>query len=591
MQNNRNPRAGISCYERAIGKKARKAGGIYYTPAHIITYILERTVQQVNIVENPFVRVLDPACGSGFFLLAAYDALEQKLRDNLFQLRIRYATESYTVNQGGKTIIVNGNDYWREENLHQHLLNHCLFGADNDPDAVALAIDSLMAKSPGNEVLAKIIVCDSLIKWEIESTDDTNPERVAIFSEFWEGHFDYIIGNPPYIPVTRMDSWQKKYYRAHFKCAQGRLNTFVLFLERAVEKAACKIGMIVPSRLLLNTQYGAVRQFLLHQAKLESVYEAREGVFDGAIVDTVVLILHKGEHNRSDQIVLERNREGKRVVELVNPESLMALSGKCLSFAAGRAELTVVDALERLSIPLANIADVRDGIIQGAVGPELFLGRQANSDSRCKPVLFGHMIEPYSCSWQGEYIWYDPAQLTVLESERTAGRGRGLRMRNPAIFEHAKILSRQTADHIIAAMDTKGFYYMNTLHGTTVFDPDFDPWYVLALMNSEIIRCWYAWRFAETGRSFAQVKIANLRQMPVLILQPEVRRQIAQLAVTISDNPHEESVLSQMTIDAILYFHSGLDEKAIEVMKQFLKQTKTSVRCNTRREHNASTIN
>jgi hypothetical protein len=237
--------------------------------------------------------------------------------------------------------------------------------------------------------------------------------------------------------------------------------------------------------------------------------------------------------------------------------------------------------------------DIRDGIIQGAVGADLFIGNQPQSDPRCKPVLFGHMIEPYSCRWQNEYIWYDPIALTELENSRTQGRGRGLRLRSADVFQRPKILSRQTADHIIAAMDDQGYYYMNTLHGTAITDSAFDPWYVLAVMNSALIRCWYAWRFAETGRSFAQVKIANLKSLPVLLLESEQREKIALLARQVASARKQSQdyrfLLSE--IDDILYSYSRLDKQTVQIMQEFTnKSSAPTARRRTRRETHVNTI-
>jgi hypothetical protein len=465
-----------------------------------------------------------------------------------------------------------------------------LFGADSDAAALALAADSLSAKSPGDSTPVNLMLCDSLTKWEQKKDLPAVSEQAA----FWDRQFDYTIGNPPYIPVTRMTSGQKAYYRANYQCAEGRLNTFALFVERAIEKTSKKIGLIVPSRLLLNTQYGAIRRHILSRTTLETVHEAKEGVFEDAIVDTVVLIMAKGcPGDAAGQVVIERRQQGTTIVETVDAKVLLAVSNSFISFAAGRTENLAVAALEKLSVPLGEIADIRDGIIQGAVGAELFLGDQLQLDSRCKPVLFGHMIGPYFCHNQNEYIWYDPLALTELENSRTQGRGRGLRLRSPAIFERPKILSRQTADHIIAAIDEQGYYYMNTLHGTAITDSGFDPWYVLAVMNSALIRCWYAWRFAETGRSFAQVKIANLKALPVLLLESEQKQKIAQLArqVASARKQGQDYRFLLPEIDDILYNYSRLDKQTVQIMRNFAdRSTAKPARRQTRRENNVNTI-
>jgi hypothetical protein len=590
----RSAKAATSAYEQSLDVKTRKAGGVYYTPPHIITYILNHTVEQADVTANPFVRVLDPACGSGLFLLAAYDVLLRKFRGNIGQLRHKYAANEYVMKINGKSIVATGEDYWREENLHQHLIRFCLFGADSDAAALALAADNLSAKSSGENTIANLMLCDSLTKWEQEEGSVANPEATSALKAFWDSPFDYIIGNPPYIPVTRMSSSQKAYYRAAYQCAEGRLNTFALFVERAIEKASGKIGLIVPSRLLLNTQYGGIRRHILTQTTLELVHEAQEGVFEGAVVDTVVLIMAKGcPRDAAGQVVIERQQQGSTIVETVDINTMLAASNSFISFAAGRTETLAVAALEGISTPLGEIADIRDGIIQGAVGAELFIGNQTQSDPRCKPVLFGHMIEPYSCRWQNEYIWYDPIALTELENSRTQGRGRGLRLRSADVFQRPKILSRQTADHIIAAMDDQGYYYMNTLHGTAITDSAFDPWYVLAVMNSTLIRCWYAWRFAETGRSFAQVKIANLKSLPVLLLEPEQREKIALLArqVAIARKQSQDYRFLLSEIDDILYSYSRLDKQTVQILQEFAnKSSAPTARRRTRRETHVNTI-
>lgn len=582
-----------SGYEQSLDLQTRKAGGIYYTPSPIIRYILNYTVEQADVTASPFLRILDPACGSGLFLLAAYDVLFAKFKAALASLRSRYADHEYELITAGGSMLVSGGDYWQEENLHRHLLRYCLFGADSDEAALAIAAAALSAKSAEPDVAANLLLCDSLMKWEQDSlfaSLETQSERSA----FWSRQFDYVIGNPPYIPVTRMNAGKKAYYRANYQCAAGRINTFALFVERAIEKAAVRIGLIVPSRLLLNTQYGAIRRHILSQTILERIYEAKEGVFDDAVVDTVVVIMAKDRTCRTDgTVVIERGSAGAAWEETVSVGELLTAPDYRISFMAGSRENRVLDRLENHSVALADIAEIRDGIIQGAVGAELFLGSHCRSDARCKPVLSGHMIEAYACRWQNQYIWYDPDGLTALEASRTRGRGRGLRLRSPAVFEHPKILSRQTADHIIAAMDEQGYYYMNTLHGTTVTDPAFDPWYVLAVMNSALIRCWYAWRFAETGRSFAQVKIASLRKLPVLRLKPDQQEQLAALArqAAAAYQSDKDCRFLLNEIDDILYSYSSLDQQAVQIMREFnANHCKQTARRRTRRGNNVNTI-
>ena len=68
-------------YERQLGSEQKKRGGVYYTPAHIVEYIVGNTVSKL-IDPNP-VTVLDPACGSGAFLIGAYQYLLNRREENL----------------------------------------------------------------------------------------------------------------------------------------------------------------------------------------------------------------------------------------------------------------------------------------------------------------------------------------------------------------------------------------------------------------------------------------------------------------------------------------------------------------------------
>ena len=118
-------------------------------------------------MENPFVSVADISCGSGHFLIMAYDILREKFISNLELLGDRYADEIYTIKRHGDEKELSGKDYWREENIHYHLLKHCIYGADIDSFAVQLTTINLLLKDLDNFTdELNIIECDSLIKWE-----------------------------------------------------------------------------------------------------------------------------------------------------------------------------------------------------------------------------------------------------------------------------------------------------------------------------------------------------------------------------------------------------------------------------------------
>lgn len=556
-------------YEKSMARDVRKALGLYYTPGYIIDYILERTVSEMNVLDEPFVSILDPACGSGGFLLAAYDVLRAKFVAALPALRQKYGSSMYERQQGDCQVTLSGGEYWQEEHLHYHILTHCLFGADIDRDAVGLAAEHLSLRDASRGVWPRhLIACDSLIHWEAGSQPAGEAENEA--AGFWQRRFDYIIGNPPYIPVTQMTREQKQYYRTYYQTAAGRMNAFALFLERCIAKAGKKVGFIVPGRLLLNTQYGGIRRLVLENTWIEEIFETDAAVFPEAVVDTVILILNRKKRRTSgDKTLIRRITKAGRSEQSVEQDRFLATDQAYIQTRSSTAEMDLLQTIRSRSVLLGDIAQVRDGIIQGSVGNELFLGESPTHDGYAKPVLFGQDIHCYQLTSGRQYIWYHKKKLTALERQRTAGRGMGLRLREPDIFERPKILSRQTADRIIACLDETGYYYMNTLHSAYVTDPGFNPWYVLAVMNSRLSYFYYTRYTGETDQAYAQVKIAHLKGLPIPRADGESQTKIVHLARqlqnSLADHAGRQALFTE--IDERLFQLLGLGPEEINLVR------------------------
>ena len=75
-----------STYEKLKDKNVRKSMGIFYTPDYIVDYILRYTVYEADVLNNPFVKILDPACGAGYFLIEAYNILRKKFIEIMFTI-------------------------------------------------------------------------------------------------------------------------------------------------------------------------------------------------------------------------------------------------------------------------------------------------------------------------------------------------------------------------------------------------------------------------------------------------------------------------------------------------------------------------
>lgn len=539
-------------YENFLDKDTRKELGQFYTPDFVIKNILDNTVENVDVLKDPYVKVLDPSCGSGHFLIKAYEVLRRKFTENLEQLQYKYHKEEYVLKIDGNEFSLNGVEYWTEKYLHYHILKHCIYGSDIDGFALQITTINLLLKDLDNFIIDElnIIECDSLVYWEEEynykgieeqlkssyslfiTLDNgkevtyLEAEELLLVSKFWNQSFDYVIGNPPYIPITKMSIEKREYYRDNYLYSEGRINTFTLFFERVMKRSRY-IGFIVPSRILLNTQYSKIRDYILTSSSVKKIYDLSEGIFKDATVDTVIFILDMNGKVEGNKVEIERFIGKSKETKIMNQSIFSKLDNSYINIYINNEELELILKIIEHSVKLGEISDIKDGIIQGAVGSELFLGNQVDDQPNTKRVLYGKNINKYSVQWSSEYIRYDKDYLTELETERTLGRGRGLRLRDPEIFERTKILTRQTADRIIAALDENNYYYMNTLHGTHVMNLQYDVYYVLGVLNSELVRFYYTKYNYEVGKVFAQVKIENLRNIPIPKLNIDLQKEIA----------------------------------------------------------------
>ncbi len=131
--------------------EVRKAGGVYYTPTYIVDYIVENTVGQLLAGKNPnqvaALRILDPACGSGSFLIGAYQYL--------IDWHVAYYTEQVSSNPNStyKNRIRATDDpaqpYALTTSEKKRILLNNIYGVDLDQQAVEVTKLSLLLKIAG----------------------------------------------------------------------------------------------------------------------------------------------------------------------------------------------------------------------------------------------------------------------------------------------------------------------------------------------------------------------------------------------------------------------------------------------------------
>jgi len=302
--------------------EVKKAGGVFYTPQYIVDYIVDNTVGELIKGKTPNqiskLRILDPACGSGSFLLRAY----QKLLD--------YHLEYYIgLKKPPKEVYYIGKDNVPRLTIREkkRILTNNIYGVDIDVNAVEVTKLSLLLKVLEDEnkdvleqqqklyqekVLPNLsynIKCgNSLIGTDILNQEDLEHEELLKLNPFnWEqefplifakGGFDAVIGNPPYIKIQVMKETAPKsldYYKSHYVSAKrGNYDIYVVFVEKAINliNKNGKLGYILPHKFF-NAKYGQSLRDLIKENKLldKIVHFGDIQIFENATTYTCLLFL------------------------------------------------------------------------------------------------------------------------------------------------------------------------------------------------------------------------------------------------------------------------------------------------------------
>jgi len=396
--------------------EVKKAGGVYYTPTYIVDYIVKNTIGKLlpalNIAQgekslkrsgiiNPRqaagIRIIDPACGSGSFLLEAY----QYLLDWHLNWYIANDPEKWMKGKFPSLCQGPGGDWRLTTSERKRILLNNIYGVDIDPQAVEVTKLSLLLRvlegeneqTLSNQLklfreralpdLGNNIKCgNSLIGPDLYESqqlalfNDEEQYRINVFDwekEFPEimkaGGFHAVIGNPPYIRIQTMKEWapvEVEFYKTAFTAAgKGNYDIYTVFVEKGLDllKPTGTLGFILPHKFF-NSQYGSPLRSLLAEGNHLSgiVHFGDRQVFSGATTYTCLLFLDKSgkESCRFMKVVdLEAWRQNGSGAEGTIPAT--QITGAEWNFTVGYGT-ELFEKLRRMPVKLGDVADIFVGL-------------------------------------------------------------------------------------------------------------------------------------------------------------------------------------------------------------------------------------
>jgi len=558
-------------------KSKRKSQGIYYTPKYIVEYLIKETLGEVLKKTKPKelakIKILDPACGSGSFLTAAYDKILETL-----------------TKQNPQTSLFAKFDILKEN----------IFGVDLDAQAVEIAQLNLLLKVLSQKTKLptlqhNISSGNSLVSGNAEKLEkyfgsDFREQRAFNFEDefkdaFEQGGFDVIIGNPPYVFARggHFDERTKQYYYENFPLASYQLNTYLLFIDRAFRllKKGGYFGFIIPNTWLTIDTFSPLRKFLLEETSDLQIINIFDKVFGEANVDTCLLIFKKG---KSRNVKLGEFRDGQLAIVGDFPVSQFKKNNYIINIALAKSKdkSAILDKVRKKAKPLSDFAIASTGLKAYQIGKgkptqkaEIKNSRAFHSDDRkndtYKKYLEGRDVCRYYLGWSGEYLSYGD---WLAEPRKSVP------------FNGARILIRQIPSpppHSINAVFTDK-EFLNDINSMVVFDFKCEALYLLAVLNSKITTFWFANTFDKFQRkTFPQFKVKELATFPIPNASPAEQEKIAQKAQTMLDLSKELHATSTNTdkhnslkreiekldreIDEAIYKLYGLTAEEIKIIE------------------------
>lgn len=502
-------------------KSKRKKDGIFYTPKYITKYIVENSIKnwlddrrrelgedelpeltesdmkfdvyKKNYTKNyrkhvefwekyreavRNIKIVDPACGSGAFLITAFEYLlnyNKYLDEKIFDL---IGTQGLF------------SDRTKE------ILQNNIYGVDLNRESIEITKLSLWLKTADKDktlaTLENNIKCgNSLIddpKIAGELAFDWEKEFPEVFEN---GGFDIVIGNPPYVKTNISEEYEKYIWNT---------DLYLIFFELVLKKISKKngnLGFITPRFFVVNKNCKNFREYLLKNIDLEILVETSP--FEEANTECLITILKNKKSDNNDIKILEDKSGNFEVINLVSKDYCLNNKNYEIQTYLTKDKTKILEKIENKTKAIEEISISKRGM---EIGKKDF-------ENNGRKVLVGYDTSKYKIDFDNNFIDENNDKYRRFKE----------------FFENeGLIMLRRVSKDLVATINDSKYAFNKNLYGIKIENRNFEIKYVLILLNSKALNFYYKNRFSMKKKDLypeVQSYLFNLLPIKEISLQEQ----------------------------------------------------------------------
>lgn len=513
-----------------IQQSRRKKDGIFYTPDYIVRYIVDNSLgvylrEEEERLKEEFklkddindknyekrerqaygkyqdflqsVKVVDPACGSGAFLVYVFD---------------------YFLAENKRVESIIGSTLFSSDDYVKSILQNNIYGVDLNDESVEITKLSLWLKSAQKG--KKLTTLDGNIKCGNSLIDDSEVAGDKAFDwrgqfpeVFKNGGFDVVVGNPPYgVSFNNIE----KSYLSKFDSLVSDYEAYIYFISfiKKIVKPSGILSYIFPNTFL-STLYGKKYRTDLfsNYSVLEMVDLSQDTTFADASVRTVIFSIRNSLSAYSTHLnTIDKNKNIIKVASYKKADFLKNIENLAVMFTRDDNATVLVNKILSVSKPFRGYFVVSQGLIpyDKYRGHDEYTikNRIWHSDTKrnetYKRELKGGDVTQYQVRWN-EKLWISYGDWLAAPRE-------------PKFFNQPRILVREIADSKLFCAYTEDEFYNTPSLINCVGNDGVDQLSVLAIMNSRLMG-WYHHNTSPKANKglFPKILVNDVRNLPIII--------------------------------------------------------------------------